>query len=245
LIMAYDVDYAQSYDDFNRGKDYVSEVDFLEKIFENFNKKPVKILDLGCGTGLHDIVLKQRGYKVTGLDLSKQMIDLAANRGDGMRFVVGDMSDFNLDEKFDVIICMFSSLGYVVEDEKLKSFFKCCREHLNPGGLLIFDVWNGDGVLNLRPEERQKVIEEDDLRIIRTSHPNLDEYKHVNNIKFDIKVYAFDYEENHIVRYFFVDELKEFMEKESFEFLCSCPSYEVDKEVTDEDWNMVMVGRLR
>lgn len=248
--MAYETDYAQSYDDFNRGKDYVNEVNFLESIFKKFDKTPKKILDLGCGTGLHDVILKQKGYEVTGLDLSRGMINLASNRGDSIKYSVGDMSDFHLEEKFDVIICMFSSLGYLTENNQLEGFFKCCKEHLNPDGLLILDIWNGDSVIKLKPEQREKVIEEDDLRIVRISYPDLDEEKHVNNVKFEVKVFEFDdklideYEEEHKVRYFFLEEIKEYMKVEGFEMIHNCPSFDLDKEVSDDDWNMMVVGKL-
>ena len=65
-------DYANFYDNLYKDKDYKKECDYLEKIFNKYSPKKVKtILDLGCGTGSHDLILAKRGYQVTGLDFSK------------------------------------------------------------------------------------------------------------------------------------------------------------------------------
>ena len=90
-------DYARYYDLFNQGKDYTREVDFLEQVFKKFSSGGVKtILDLGCGTGLHTRELIKRGYEISGLDLSNEMIAIAKERNPSVQFNVGDMSNFNI-----------------------------------------------------------------------------------------------------------------------------------------------------
>lgn len=195
-------DYTKYYDLFNRDKNYRDEIDFLELVFKKFcdinkkNGKAIKILDLGCGTGLHTRELIKKGYKVVGLDLSKEMTEIAKKRNPSCKFYIGDMSNFDLvknEGKFDVIICMFSAFGYLTENSQLEGFFKSCSYHLKKNSLLILDVWNGLGVMHELPSSREKIAEVNDsnktLKIVRKSFPNLDSKNHINNVKFIVKVF--------------------------------------------------------
>ena len=68
-------DYSKFYDTFYKDKDYSEECDFIESVFQRYSGRPVKtILDLGCGTGGHTIPLAERGYLLTGVDLSAWML---------------------------------------------------------------------------------------------------------------------------------------------------------------------------
>jgi len=249
--MNFNKKYAEYYDLFNSGKDYSKECDFLELVFKKYSKKPVKsIFDLGCGTGLHDGELSKRGYRITGLDLSREMIDIARGRNPNDEFIVGDMSNFNLNQKFDAVICMFSAMGYLTKNRQIESFFSSVKNHLNIGDLIILDVWNGLGVMNELPTSREKIAKMENLRIVRKSFPDLDSKNHINNVKFLVKVFEKkklidEYEENHKVRFFFPQELRKYAEDAGFEILHLCPSFDFDKKVTEKDWNIVLVARLK
>ena len=250
----FDTTYAQYYDYFNQGKEYTKEVDFLETVFKKYNVQNKSILDIGCGTGLHMAELIKRGYQLTGLDLSPEMIELAKKRNSQAEFHIADMSNFSLYKKYDVIICMFSALGYLTKNEQLESFFQSCKNHLNKDGLLILDVWNGLGVMQELPTRREKIAEltKENLKIIRTSYPTLDVKNHVNHVKFVVKIFEIssgrlitEYEENHTVRFFFPLELKKYLTDAGFELLHLCPSFNFDEELTEKQWNMVLVARLK
>lgn len=251
--MGFESDYAHYYDLFNQGKDYSKEVDFIEQVFKKFWRKLNKIktiLDLGCGTGLHSEELIKRGYEVTGLDLSEEMIEIARKRNLKGIFHVGNMSNFNLNEKFDAIICMFSALGYLTENKQIEGFFKSCKAHLKENGALILDVWNGLGVMRELPSSREKIVEREGLKIIRKSFPELDNKNHINKVKFNVKVFKgneliSEYNEDHEVRFFFPLELKKYMDDNNFEIIHLCPSFEIDEELTEKHWNMIAIGRLK
>ncbi|MDO8528993.1 MAG: class I SAM-dependent methyltransferase [Nanoarchaeota archaeon] len=241
--------YARYYDLFNKNKDYKKEIDFLEQVFKKFNLKNKKVLDLGCGTGLHEKELSDRIYEMTGLDLSPDMIEIAKEKTPNVKFVVGDMSNFELNEKFDSIICMFSAIGYLTENKQIENFFKCVKRHLNPNGLLIIDCWNGLGVMHELPTSREKIVEVKGLKIVRRSFPDLDVKNHINNVKFEVEIFKNDnlikkYEEIHKVRFFFPKELEKYMNDEEFELIHLCPSYEFGEELTEKHWNMILVGRI-
>lgn len=254
--MAYKKDYSKYYDLFYKNKDYSEEANFLDNVIKRFNPETKTILDLGCGTGNHDILLIEKGFEVTGLDLSEEMIEIAKKRVAG-EFFVGDMSEFSINEngtakKFDTIVSMFSSIGYLTENSKIQTFFKSVKKHLKPSGLLIIDCWNGLGVMNELPSSRENSVEVEGLKITRKSFPNLDAKNHINNVLFKVNVLKADtgeqieeYEEMHKVRFFFPKELEKYMNDEGFELLHVCPSFDLDEELTEKHWNMILIARLK
>jgi len=149
---------AEIYDLLYQDKDYESEVDFIEKFLkENGIDNSKKIIELGCGTGNYLRVLLKRGYDLTGMDISNEMLDIA-RRKCNCKVFQGDISNFSMNEKFDVCLAMFDVLGYVNENEKLLKTLDNIKKILNKNGLLIFQVWNGLGVLYDKPEKRVKKL---------------------------------------------------------------------------------------
>tara|TARA_Y100000310_G_scaffold344508_1_gene457640 strand:- start:3042 stop:3797 length:756 start_codon:yes stop_codon:yes gene_type:complete len=249
--MGYDRNYARHYDLFNKSKDYEFEARFLKDITIRFDKVTdgLKILNLGCGTGMHDRRLVDLGFKVTGIDKSAEMIEIAKEKVPEANYIVGDMADFDLGEEFDVVICMFSSLGYLTEQDQIKSFFENVAGHLVDEGLLILDVWNALAVAKEPPTSREKIVEDGNLKIVRTSYPDLDMQNFVNNVRFEIKVYegeklVDEYGEQHKVRFFLPLEIKQYMEEVDIRLLHESPSYNLDEPLTDNDWNMILIGSL-
>jgi ubiquinone/menaquinone biosynthesis C-methylase UbiE len=98
------------------------------------------LLDVGCGTGRHLGLLRER-YEVEGLDINATMLELARARCPGVPFHEADMADFSLDGRFDAITCMFSAIGYVRTEERMRGAIGSMRRHLNPGGVLVIEPW--------------------------------------------------------------------------------------------------------
>lgn len=247
----FEENYAKYYDLFNISKDYSKETEFLDLVFKKYSSGVKSILNLGCGTGLHDINLSSIGYEVVGLDLSSYMIKIANSRkNEKMEFVVGDMSNFQLNKKFDASICMFAAFGYLTENRQIERALKSIKEHLNPKGLFIFDVWNGLGVMRELPSSRTKEAEKENLKIIRISYPKLDSLNHVCKIRFDVKVLKNNevidsYEENHSMRFLFPQEIRKYLEDAGFEVLEICKTFELGTKIDENDWNMAIIARLR
>jgi SAM-dependent methyltransferase len=97
-------------------------------------------LDVACGTGRHIEYLKRR-FEIEGLDINAELLDLARERNPGVAFHHGDMADFSLGRAFDVVVCLFSSIGYVRTRENLVRATHCMASHLAPGGILIIEPW--------------------------------------------------------------------------------------------------------
>lgn len=107
-------------------------------------KKKAKLLELACGTGIQSIRFKQAGFDVTGLDLSQDMLDLAAKRAKTARvdipFVQGNMLDLSSVGTFDYVTCYSDSICYMEDEVEVGDVFRQVYDHLNEGGIFIFDV---------------------------------------------------------------------------------------------------------
>jgi SAM-dependent methyltransferase len=132
---------AKYYDLIYYGKDYPGEVNKLLELIREHEPAPGdRLLDVACGTGHHIQYLKEH-FTVEGLDLNPELLNLARQRNPEIPFHEGNMIDFNLEQKFDIITCLFSSIGYVKTIDNLNRTIANVGSHLNPGGLLLIEPW--------------------------------------------------------------------------------------------------------
>ena len=134
---------AKYYDIFNCSANYKKVADYIEKVFAAYNKKPGLVLDLACGTGNLTLELAKRGYDMTGLDLSPEMLSEAVQKSranNNILWVNQDMCNFELYGTVDAIVCCFDSVNYILESENVKKCFALVYNYLNPGGIFVFDV---------------------------------------------------------------------------------------------------------
>jgi SAM-dependent methyltransferase len=131
-------------------------------------KKEDKILDLACGKGRHSIYLNQKGYDVTGLDLSVQNIEYANRFGnERLKFYVHDMRETFANDQFDYILNMFTSFGYFDTEKENEKVVCAAAKALKNNGKLLIDFLNPYTVVhNLVPCE-EKVISNISFRINR------------------------------------------------------------------------------
>jgi SAM-dependent methyltransferase len=126
-----------------------SEVDFLEKELQLSPR--ATILDVGCGFGRHAIELATRGYVVTGLDLSTELLtearQLARERGVSVMWLEKDMRYMDFKAEFDAVICLYTSFGYFESEEENFEVLRRISNALRRGGWFVLDVENRDGLL--------------------------------------------------------------------------------------------------
>lgn len=120
------------------------EVDFLVHCFERYARRTVKaVVDIACGTGPHLTRLAERGYRMSGLDLSPENIEFlrerAARKGLAVTLHEGDMTGFRLPRLVDAAICMQDSQGHLLTNEAILAHFRCVRRALKTGGVYVFD----------------------------------------------------------------------------------------------------------
>lgn len=123
------------------------------------------MLDVACGTGLHLAYLKDQ-YTVEGLDLDPNMLKIARRRCPGVPFHQGDLVDFDLGRTFDVVLCLFSSIGYAKTLARMQQAVQTMARRLRPGGLLVVEPWLTPDVFETGLIDA-RFIDEPDLKIAR------------------------------------------------------------------------------
>lgn len=137
--MAYEKS-AQFYDAIYTWKKYDQEVERLKAILAARGHRGGRLLDVACGTGRHLALLKET-FEVEGVELDPAMAKVAMERVPNVTVTVGDMKDFDLGRRFDVVTCLFSSIGYMEEQDQLHQAIATMVRHLQPGGVLAVEPW--------------------------------------------------------------------------------------------------------
>jgi SAM-dependent methyltransferase len=117
-------------------EDYVGETERLAKVIRKHARIEVKtLLNLGCGGGHHDYTLKKH-FKVTGIDVSEDMLELAKRLNPEVTYHLDDMKTARLSKTFDAVT-IFDSINYMLTREELSAAFTTAFEHLKAGGILL------------------------------------------------------------------------------------------------------------
>jgi SAM-dependent methyltransferase len=120
-------------------KDYAAEADRLRLLLERYAQRPLRdLLDMACGTGLHDQYLKDH-YHVEGADLSSSQLAVARRRCPDLVFHEADMTNFDLGRDYDAVTCLFSAIGHVITEENLRAAVRAMTAHVRPGGLVVIE----------------------------------------------------------------------------------------------------------
>lgn len=122
------------------GKDYAREAGAIVNLVRARHPDASSLLDVGCGTGRH-LEHLARHFRCVGLDLDEGMLEMARSRCPSVALRQGDMTEFELDERFDVVTCLFSAIGYALTPERLGQAVTSMARHLEPGGLLVVEPW--------------------------------------------------------------------------------------------------------
>lgn len=149
-----------------RGKDYESEADWIRASLEaEFEQRRISLLDVACGSAQHLERLAPH-FDVEGLDVDPAMIEVARERLPHVPFHVARMQDFTLERRFDAIVCLFSSIGYVKDEAELRETARNVYRHLNADGIFMLEPW-------LTPDQFQPgkidgvFVDRDELKIAR------------------------------------------------------------------------------
>lgn len=211
-------DFAKYYDLFFQQKDYEKEVEFIKSVIKKNNTPHESILDVGCGTGTHLHLLKDEFKKLYGVDISKKILDIAIKKVPRANFQEGNMQDFKINKKFDVITCLYSVFNYNLDMKSaiktLKNFYK----HLKPDGIVIIALYNER---NTEKQISLHIGEDEDTKVAK-----INEFKYYPEEKIeksnrlllvkDSKKVDFDIEVEDKFRIFDFEEIEEMVEKSGF-----------------------------
>lgn len=136
--------FASIYDLLMDDFDYPAWANYYLKLLARSGVEPVSICECACGTGALTMHFAKAGKKIIGVDLSQEMLELAAEkariRGVQVQFVCQDMARLQLPRSVDAIICGCDGVNYLTSDKRVRSFFDAACAALRPGGALAFDV---------------------------------------------------------------------------------------------------------
>ena len=245
-------DYAYYYNAFYQDKNYKDEAKQVDSLLKKYGHNVDKIINFGCGTGRHDIELAKMGYHCTGIDLSPLMIDIARenaqNRGEDVDFSVSDIRTYSPKQKYDAVISLFHVMSYQNKNEDVLEAFRTARKALEEGGVFLFDVWYGPGVLSDKPSVRVKEIDDEKNKLIRVARPVMHDKDNVVDVCYD--VFVMDkvtgvtkmINEVHYMRYFFKPELEFLLMEAGFELLDNLDCQTLG-ETTFDSWTSFFIAR--
>lgn len=138
-------EFAYIYDDLMRDVDYNQWIAFFKKKAARLKKsQPLRVLDIGCGTGEIAIQLAKEGYEVVGVDLSEDMLAVANNKaieaGVSVEFYQQDMVEISGFAPFDIVLIFCDSLNYLQTEEDVQRTLQNVYELVLPDGIFLFDV---------------------------------------------------------------------------------------------------------
>jgi len=213
--------YSRYYNLFYKDKDYAGEAAYVHDLVKKHHPGAQSLLDLGCGTGKHAFLLGERGLDVAGVDRSEEMLAVAKARlAEGnasaarLSFHQGDIRTIRLARSFDVVVSLFHVMSYQTGNDDLLAAFATAREHLNPGGVFIFDCWYGPAVLTGRPAVRVKRLEDEEISVIRIAEPVMHPNDNLVEVNYQVLVRdkatgaVDELKETHRMRYLFRPEIE-------------------------------------
>jgi 2-polyprenyl-3-methyl-5-hydroxy-6-metoxy-1,4-benzoquinol methylase len=250
---AYNKSYAPYYDIFYKDKNYNKECIYINDMLKAFsNKKINSILDIGCGTGEHSLNLTNAGYKLTGIDLSEAMINIAREKSKVKKkdidFHVSSMQDINFTNHWDAVICMFCAINYLIGANTIKKTLRNIHDHLNKDGLLLFDYRNGIPSLSSYSPTRVKWAKLGNKKILRISENSIDKIKQLFYTKYTLIIFGESepaqicYDE-HIMQYFFPLEIENYLTDSGFEIVDTHPFLKRNTIPSENDWNILIVAK--
>ncbi len=247
---------AQYYDSDN--KDLLK--DDIDFYIDYADKLDGKVLELGCGTGRITIPMAKAGHQFWGLDISEPMLNVLQEKvkceskttNDNLNVSIGDMRDFELNQKFKLIFIPFRTFQNLITDEEQKDCLKCCHDHLADDGLFIVNVFKPWGLIDgswVQPEQTDYETIENDIKIKRTHirkkvdlenqviYPTLIYYVTDNNGKTE------KYYEHLAMKYYYVDQLRELLQKNGFDIINEFGYY--DKCSIEDGGEIIFVCKER
>ncbi len=179
----------------------------------------ISVFDIGCGTGAYTLELWKQGAKITGIDQSTQMLEVAkkkaADASADIAYITGDFLSYKTPKTYDVAVSLFDVLSYMKTNREVEQFFRRAASILKPHGVFIFDCWYGPGVFLGKPRVVRQHYKNDQLEVFRQKIPKLSHATNTVDVHHTLTIrpatgQTRKLRETHTMRYFFFPELEAF-----------------------------------
>lgn len=245
--------YAELYDLFYRDKPYSEETAFIHDCIQKYAPGSKRLLELACGTGTHSLLLEKYDYQIIATDSSEEMLTCAKKKIEKEKSKIQiqqqDMRTLNVPERpFDVVYCLFDSIGYVTSNENILLVLQNVYDHLKPGGIFLFEFWHAAAMIRHYDKVRIRRRQTPEGEIVRISETTIDYFDQLCSVLYTIYDLKNDgsYEllqETHINRYFHVQEMKLFLQQANLKPIKWFSGFQENELINDETWHILAVAQ--
>ena len=158
----------------------------LPRVLKKLKVSPTNILDLACGEGTFATIMAKKGYNVTGVDQSSEMLSFARQKARGSRvhvkFARRDMRLLEFREEFDLVTSWYDALNYLLTLKDLERTFTGVYKSLRHKGLFIFDM-NTIHALSKLWQQDPSIVEQDTSKYFTVHRPSYDKKRLIATLK--------------------------------------------------------------
>ena len=239
--------YSHYYDILYQDKGYEGEVEYIDSLLQAYSVSGCELLEFGSGTGKHGRLLAEKGYNIKGIELSNSMVQ-KAQKTDGFTCQQGDIRKISLGRSFDAVLSLFHVVSYQTTNADVQAVFQRATEHLEKGGLFVFDVWYSPAVYNLKPETRVKRMKNDEVEVIRIAEPNIRTNENRVDVNYTVLVKDklssenHTFSETHPMRHFSIPEIEHFAEINNFQVL-KTEEFLTGNQPSEKTWGVCFILR--
>lgn len=247
--------FASMYDLFYVDKPYSEEAAFLSGEFETLTERSpdeLRLLDVACGTGGHAFSFERLGYSVAASDSSEWMLERARQKARGARskitFEREDIRSLGAGRsRFDIAVCLFDSIGYVLTNDALLASLRGLRQRLRRDGLLALEFWHAAAILRRYEPVRVKRFNTEGGTVVRISETSIDHEMQSAHVTFTTfapqRTGTFTcHIEDHTNRFFLVREMDGWLRTSGLEPVRWFPGF-ARGQIDDDTFHVVVIAR--
>lgn len=235
--MPYDPIFARVYDILVHGREDAladeDELAFIRWAFGRARRPAREVLDAGCGRGRHLIPLAGEGYRVTGLDISADMLSVCRDRltrsGLDCALIESDLAALEVREGYDAILCLDSALGYQLEDDRIIGALERFYRAIRPGGVLVLVWWNIFAQWEMFGQEIEHTFRGESIRVDWRETHTLDDFTAVYRGVYEGRATEGDKERpfrhEEILRAVTVGEVRQYLDQAGFVEVSAHPDF--------------------
>lgn len=245
--------HAELYDLIYAEKPYAEEAAFVHRCIQAYQPNAKTMLELACGTGTHSLLLEKYRYNIIATDYSPDMLararEKAQKENSRVDFRQQDMRTLDVPERpFDVIICLFDSIGYVGTNENILQALKGVHRHLASDSLFLFEFWHAGAMLRHYEPLRVRRFQTFHSEIERISETRISYGDQLCYVSYTINELNQDgtyqtTEETQQNRFFLVQEMRLFLEQAGLLPFKWYSGFRENEQIDDTTWHIVCLAR--